>query len=245
LPFRDRQFDYVIASHVIEHVPAPDVFAFVRELQRVAPRGYIEAPSVVYERLRSIPEHLWFSHLDGGVVHLAARGQLDAWASLTEPLFADVGFRADVRRLAELFFVGMEWEETLSVEVHDSLDQLVATIPTEWATTAICEGNAREQARDLNSGRFRRAVRASLPPVLARRLHAAARRVDRPDAARPVNDAVRSGIVSWRSLVVCPACRGELTEVSAHLRCRTCQREYEVNSQDVPCLLPVQNALQF
>ena len=101
LPFRDHQFDYVIASHVIEHVPSPDIFAFVQEMQRVAPRGYVEAPSIVYERLRQIPEHLWFVHLDSGVIHLAAIGDPDSWSSLTEPLFGDVGFRGDLRRLAE------------------------------------------------------------------------------------------------------------------------------------------------
>jgi len=37
LPFRDKSFDYVIAFHVLEHSPQPEVF--LSELQRVAAAG--------------------------------------------------------------------------------------------------------------------------------------------------------------------------------------------------------------
>ena len=40
LPFRDKEFDFVYASHVIEHVE--DVLIFIKELQRISKQGYIE-----------------------------------------------------------------------------------------------------------------------------------------------------------------------------------------------------------
>ena len=43
LPFKDKEFDFVIASHVIEHVE--DFEFFVRELERISNKGYIELPS--------------------------------------------------------------------------------------------------------------------------------------------------------------------------------------------------------
>lgn len=43
LPFRDKAFDHVIASHVLEHTDNP--VKACEELQRVASRGYIETPS--------------------------------------------------------------------------------------------------------------------------------------------------------------------------------------------------------
>ena len=43
LPYKDKQFDVVIASHVLEHVEHPDVA--LAELQRVAHRGVIECPA--------------------------------------------------------------------------------------------------------------------------------------------------------------------------------------------------------
>ena len=43
LPFKDKEFDFVIASHVIEHVE--DFEFFIKELERISPKGYIELPS--------------------------------------------------------------------------------------------------------------------------------------------------------------------------------------------------------
>jgi len=42
-PFADKEFDYVICSHVLEHVT--DVEMFVSEVFRVAKKGYFEFPT--------------------------------------------------------------------------------------------------------------------------------------------------------------------------------------------------------
>ena len=39
LPFKDNEFDFVIASHVLEHVKEANFF--INELQRIANKGYI------------------------------------------------------------------------------------------------------------------------------------------------------------------------------------------------------------
>ena len=66
LPFKDNFFDFVIASHVIEHVK--DIDFFIKELQRVAPRGYIELPTRLEDNLllhrNNIKEHLWLFYFD-------------------------------------------------------------------------------------------------------------------------------------------------------------------------------------
>ncbi len=49
LPFKDDTFDFVIASHVLEHSTDPE--RFLSELQRVARSGYIEVPDAFMERL--------------------------------------------------------------------------------------------------------------------------------------------------------------------------------------------------
>ena len=57
LPFKDKEFDYVICNQVLEHVEHPE--AFVKELCRVARRGYIETPSLLGEYLFPKKSHRW------------------------------------------------------------------------------------------------------------------------------------------------------------------------------------------
>lgn len=57
LPFKDKEFDYVICNQVLEHVEDP--ISFVSELSRVAKRGYIETPSLIGEFLFPKESHKW------------------------------------------------------------------------------------------------------------------------------------------------------------------------------------------
>ncbi len=70
LPFRTAAFDYVYASHVLEHVDVPENAC--RELMRVGAGGYIETPSPFLEQGLALqdnepPEtwlHKWFVFSD-------------------------------------------------------------------------------------------------------------------------------------------------------------------------------------
>jgi len=56
LPFKDKAFDFVIASHVLEHSADPD--RFLSELQRVGRGGYIEVPDAFMERIIPYRDHI-------------------------------------------------------------------------------------------------------------------------------------------------------------------------------------------
>ena len=62
LPFKDNEFDFVIASHVLEHVE--DFKFFISELERVSKKGYIELPTKLEDNLvfENKNDHLW--HMD-------------------------------------------------------------------------------------------------------------------------------------------------------------------------------------
>ena len=64
LPFKDKEFDFVIASHVIEHVE--DVNFFIKELERVSSKGYIELPTSLEDNLvfENKNDHLWQMEFD-------------------------------------------------------------------------------------------------------------------------------------------------------------------------------------
>ncbi len=59
LPFENKEFDYVICCHVLEHVENPE--KFLKEMMRVAKRGYIEVPSLMGEYLAPKASHVWVS----------------------------------------------------------------------------------------------------------------------------------------------------------------------------------------
>ncbi len=62
LPFEDNNFDFVIASHVLEHVEDPKFF--IAELERISKKGYIELPTKLEDNLvfENKKDHLW--HMD-------------------------------------------------------------------------------------------------------------------------------------------------------------------------------------
>lgn len=57
MPFSDKEFDFIIASHIAEHIDNPEQFC--KELARVGKRGYIETPGPVDEFFLNEPFHKW------------------------------------------------------------------------------------------------------------------------------------------------------------------------------------------
>ena len=64
LPFKDKEFDFVISSHVIEHVK--DFEFFISELERISSKGYIELPSRLGDNLvfENKNDHIWWFIFD-------------------------------------------------------------------------------------------------------------------------------------------------------------------------------------
>jgi len=64
LPFKEKSFDFVFCSHVLEHVKDPALAC--RELIRVAKRGYIETPRKWTEFYAGHPSHRWLVDIVDG-----------------------------------------------------------------------------------------------------------------------------------------------------------------------------------
>ncbi|MCC7117876.1 MAG: methyltransferase domain-containing protein [Anaerolineales bacterium] len=58
MPFEYKSIDFIICSHVIEHID--NVNEFCAELNRVSNGGYLECPSKMAEILRHAPNHRWY-----------------------------------------------------------------------------------------------------------------------------------------------------------------------------------------
>ncbi len=75
LPFKDKEFDYVICCHVLEHVENPE--KFLSEQFRVAKKGYIETPSLLGEYLSPKDSHRWILHEINNILYLVEKKKIN------------------------------------------------------------------------------------------------------------------------------------------------------------------------
>jgi SAM-dependent methyltransferase len=116
-PFNDNEFDYVICSHVVEHVH--DVEFFMSEIFRVGKRGYMEYPLAYYDYLFNFDVHTNFVKFDNGELKYMKKNEtpLDAFKPLQEFLLQafNKGYTAVVKDLLPYFMEGFQWEKPFPV----------------------------------------------------------------------------------------------------------------------------------
>jgi len=113
LPFKDREFDFVIASHVIEHVD--DFEFFTKELERVSSRGYIELPSRLGDNLvfENKNDHVWWFCFDDVTNTLIAskKNQLiDPFITVSTAKLFETTFR-------ESLVIELMWEDKIDYKI--------------------------------------------------------------------------------------------------------------------------------
>lgn len=124
LPFANDAFDYVICSHVIEHVDHPE--KALRELSRVANTGYIAAPSEIFEILSPLPAHKWVVAYRDETLLMKPRSEKHLMAS--KELFGGIFWmlyrERDWKRFALnhqfLFAVEFEWKDRIPYRILDA-----------------------------------------------------------------------------------------------------------------------------
>lgn len=137
LPFKDKVFDYVVCSHVIEHVAEP--FKFLKELSRVGKRGYIETPSLIGEYLIPKKSHRWAILEVEEKIVLMKKEDIGLVPSLE---FGDlfqkhlapnsIEFRVLMRTYPDLFTVRYEWAEQIDFIVNPQDPQLRSLFTASW-----------------------------------------------------------------------------------------------------------------
>lgn len=119
LPFNDKEFDFVIASHVIEHVE--DFEFFIKEIERISSRGYIELPSRLGDNLvfENMSDHIWWFNYDDdkNVVIASRRNQLlEPFLNVSMgKLFEDL-FR-------ESMVLEISWENKIEYRIEKSINK--------------------------------------------------------------------------------------------------------------------------
>lgn len=211
LPFADRSFDYVVCSHVLEHLADPA--SAIAELERVAPRGYIETPSAAWEAVAGFPFHRWRVSLEGGRLVFERKPaplvdeRLRAWfVGMQRSLKIERQIWFARRRVA--IYTCLAWESEIPFEIRGDGEE-------------VSFAGARLDAQSVSAEAVRMGPAARAIAWYGRRL--------RRESDRPWFDVER--------LLRCPSCRGDLLlDRGDRYRCKACSALYP-REHGVPRLL--------
>lgn len=210
LPFRDGAFDYVIASQVLEHVEDPE--AMLRELMRVASRGYIETPSEVAERLYGWPFHRSVINRIGGRLVIRRKDFVSPFGELFHVLAArDPQFRRFHLTHNRLLLVEHEWSGTIDYEILPADSR-----PLDLQSPKVVEDLWRNLNESPRGSRWAPVLKSLVPRPLAswgKSLLARARPRPRVDL---------------RDIVICPKCRGPVVWGPRAISCASCRANYPI-----------------
>ncbi len=117
LPFNDKEFDFVIASHVIEHID--DFEFFVKELERISSKGYIELPTRLGDNLvfENKNDHIWWFTYDdiNNQILASKRNQLiDPFMTVSTGKIFEEMFR-------ESLVLEIAWENKIEYKITNEL----------------------------------------------------------------------------------------------------------------------------
>ena len=117
LPFKDKEFDFIIASHVIEHVE--DFEFFVKELERISNKGYIELPSRLGDNLvfENKIDHIWWFEFDdiNNQIIASKRNQLiEPFLTVSMGKFFEEIFR-------DSLVLELAWEEKINYKIDEKI----------------------------------------------------------------------------------------------------------------------------
>ena len=119
LPFKDKEFDFVIASHVIEHVE--DFEFFINELERISSKGYIELPSRLGDNLvfENKTDHIWwFVYDDINNKLLASKRN-----QLVEPFLAVSTAKLFEKIFRESLVIELTWDKKIDYQIDNSIQE--------------------------------------------------------------------------------------------------------------------------
>ena len=125
LPFKDKEFDFVITSHVIEHVE--DFEFFLKELERISSKGYIELPTRLGDNLvfENKNDHIWwftYDDVNNKIIASKKNQLIDPFITVSIGKLFEKIFR-------ESFVLELAWEEKIEYKIdkkirHDDIKKI-------------------------------------------------------------------------------------------------------------------------
>lgn len=213
LPFKTGAFDFLIASHILEHSVEPE--KTLAEFQRVARAGYIEVPDAFLERVNPYKDHRLEITLRNGELQVRKKSSWIVDAELME-LYED---RVKLLLTKDLmprrpfdFHVRYYWSGHINYEILNPRVDLSWTPPSD-GLIKTCQ-TSRSKVRQLRDQLV----------ILARTLF---------------SQTSRNRLINVIPLLRCPACLSEkeLVRQEGGLQCEQCAMVYPVKN-GVPVMYP-------
>ncbi len=228
LPFADKAFDYVICSHIVEHMADPK--AFLKEVSRVGKAGYIEVPSSASERVFGWNFHHWYCEKHGKTLVLQKKTEGEQFGGFFHRLIADqIWFRRFFEERESEWYVRLEWKGRIDCVVVDKLPSDIwkqVLDAKAWKLLLVARPEIFKDIRFYVSWMWRR-LRRKLRKEMKRGYWILLR-------------TVFPGTIVTRllPLIICPLCRNLLQENDHGLVCRSCQARYPTEQGTPVLLLP-------
>ena len=118
MPFKDKAFDFVIASHILEHTSEPE--KFIMELMRVGKAGYIETPDGFFERINPFRFHRLEVSLRSGCLLIYKKPSWRHESELVDLYENQLKCREFIKftsKAPKPFYVRYYWEDEINYRV--------------------------------------------------------------------------------------------------------------------------------
>lgn len=223
LPFRDKQFDFVIASHIFEHMDDPSAFA--EEIIRVGKSGYIEVPSAVSERIFGWDFHHWYCEASGKTFVMRSKKEGERHGGFFHALIQkSLTFREWFEDHEKDFYIKIHWRNTISLKVMRKNPTNLYLRTLDEKANAILKTFANYQSSTVKFylswmyRRIRKKVRKEFLLLFwnfRKHFHQAA---------------------DVYEIIVCPECKSKVTKKQNRLFCSRCMINYSI-SKRIPIML--------
>ena len=113
LPFKDKEFDFVVTSHVIEHVDNPELF--IKEIVRVGKSGYIEVPTKLEDNLvfENKKAHLWHLEFDDIDQQLIIKKKIQVF----EPILTVSAINKFRKYFSDSLIIQLLWKDKIDFKI--------------------------------------------------------------------------------------------------------------------------------
>lgn len=204
LPFKDKSFDFIIASHILEHMENPEIF--ISELMRVGKAGYIETPNFICERLTPCLAHcLEIANIDG-VLHINKKNN-----SIPDLFFFKTNFLNSNSRWKSLFYkdpflfhTRYFWTNEIKYKIFNPHTK------TNWINSIYNNSETSEiSTKSSSSGLNWRSLGSFIFEFFEKKMRS--KRMQKFDIYK---------------ILVCPECKGDLEKSKESLSCINCNIQY-------------------